>query len=109
MLGVSHFTVYNHTIGKRAGCVLRHYLKEGGQLVNLTVDGAPMSPYLRPVVTILPWDLRMRSQKEIRTEGLFAALNDCLYRSMYRFVYMKLTIIFVTIIVMNLQSPGTNM
>lgn len=86
LLGVSHFTVYNHTIGKRAGCVLRHYMSEGGQSVNLTVDGAPMTPYVRPTVTMLPWDLRMRSQKEIRTEGLFAALNDCLYRSMYRCV-----------------------
>lgn len=37
-------------------------------------------------VSMLPWDLRMRSQKDIRTEGLFAALNDCLYRSMYRYV-----------------------
>lgn len=35
-------------------------------------------------VDLLPWNLRMRSQKEIRTEGLFASLNDCLYRSMYR-------------------------
>lgn len=32
----------------------------------------------------------MRSQKEIRTEGLFAALNDCLYRTMYRYKYLAL-------------------
>ena len=32
------------------------------------------------LVTVLPWRLDMTSQKEIRTEGLFAALNDCLYR-----------------------------
>lgn len=40
----------------------------------------------RPRITVdlLPWNLKMRSQKEIRTEGLFASLNDCLYRSMYR-------------------------
>ena len=31
-------------------------------------------------MTVLPWRLDMTSQKEIRTEGLFAALNDCLYR-----------------------------
>lgn len=39
---------------------------------------------------MLPWNLRMRSQKEIRTEGLFAALNDCLYRTMYRYNYLAL-------------------
>lgn len=32
----------------------------------------------------------MGSQKEIRTEGLFAALNDCLYRNMYRYKYLAL-------------------
>lgn len=35
-------------------------------------------------VEILPWNLKMKSQKEIRTEGLFSSLNDCLYRNMYR-------------------------
>lgn len=70
--------------------MLRHYMNEGGQPVNVTVDGAPMTPYLRPTVNVLPWDLRMRSQKEIRTEGLFAALNDCLYRSMYRWVAIEI-------------------
>lgn len=39
----------------------------------------------RATVSMLPWDLNMRSQKDIRTEGLFAALNDCLYRNMYRY------------------------
>ncbi|XP_075722041.1 uncharacterized protein LOC119167666 isoform X2 [Rhipicephalus microplus] len=32
--------------------------------------------------------LHHRSQKEIRTEGLFAALNDCVYRSMNHFDYV---------------------
>lgn len=81
---MSHFTLYNHTLGPRAACVLQHYQRWGGQPVNGTgADGAPVQ-YVRPTVTLLPWELRMRSQKEIRTEGLFAALNDCLYRSMYR-------------------------
>lgn len=39
------------------------------------------------IATVLPWQLDLISQREIRTEGLFAALNDCLYRSMYRFQY----------------------
>lgn len=41
-------------------------------------------------VTVLPWKLDMQSQKEIRTEGLFAALNDCLYRSMYLYSHIAL-------------------
>lgn len=52
-------------------CVLRHYIKEGA-------------------VTVLPWNLNMVSQREIRTEGLFAALNDCLYRNMNDFKYLML-------------------
>lgn len=27
LLGVSHFTFYNHTVGKHASCVLDHYIK----------------------------------------------------------------------------------
>lgn len=83
LLGVSHFTFYNHTLGPRAACVLQHYMEEGLAYANNTTatqDGTVQ----RPTISMLPWDLRMRSQKEIRTEGLFAALNDCLYRSMYR-------------------------
>lgn len=76
LLGVSHFTFYNHTLGPRAECILKHYMDDSPQNVS--------SLFKRSTVTMLPWDLRMRSQKEIRTEGLFAALNDCLYRSMYR-------------------------
>lgn len=100
LLGVSHFTFYNHTLGPRAACVLKHYMDEG-LANNVTHDGTVqhrkykyflekggdhLKARLSFVATIsmLPWDLRMRSQKEIRTEGLFAALNDCLYRSMYR-------------------------
>lgn len=82
LLGVSHFTFYNHTIGPRASCVLKHYMN--GDL-NVT-NGGNSSRIGRASVSMLPWDLRMRSQKDIRTEGLFAALNDCLYRSMYRLV-----------------------
>ena len=42
------------------------------------------------IVTILPWQLNMKSQKEIRTEGLFAALNDCLYRDMYKYSHVAM-------------------
>lgn len=39
---------------------------------------------------MLPWQLNMKSQKEIRTEGLFAALNDCLYRGMYKYSHVAM-------------------
>ena len=71
ILGVTKFTLYNHTMSPEVSCVLRHYIVEGG-------------------VTVLPWKLNMISQKEIRTEGLFAALNDCLYRNMNDFRYLML-------------------
>ncbi|KAF7267066.1 uncharacterized protein LOC143202028 [Rhynchophorus ferrugineus] len=71
LLGVDHFTFYNHTIGPQVSCILREYQSQG-------------------IVTLLPWKLAMVSQKEIRTEGLFAALNDCLYRSMYKFSHILL-------------------
>lgn len=84
LLGVSHFTFYNHTLGPRASCVLKHYMNgdlnsSAGNSTRYASTSVPKAS-----VSMLPWDLRMRSQKDIRTEGLFAALNDCLYRSMYR-------------------------
>lgn len=112
LLGVTHFTFYNHTIGPKASCILQHYVN--GNLPPMITPFWGTSPagstpqdsndvhrraaksnqndntkpgvYQKPRITvnILPWNLRMRSQKEIRTEGLFASLNDCLYRSMYR-------------------------
>lgn len=71
ILGVHHFTLYNDTVGPQVGCILEDYVARG-------------------IVTLLPWKLNMVSQKEIRTEGLFAALNDCLYRSMYRYSHAAL-------------------
>ncbi|KXJ75186.1 hypothetical protein RP20_CCG012143 [Aedes albopictus] len=117
LLGVTHFTFYNHTIGPKASCILQHYVS--GNLPPLITSFAPAGdqpntgpsvesndvhheagptklsvnrPYQKPRITvnILPWNLRMRSQKEIRTEGLFASLNDCLYRSMYRYSHVAL-------------------
>ena len=42
------------------------------------------------MATVLPWQLKMESQREIRTEGQFAAFNDCLYRSMATTSYLAL-------------------
>ena len=61
--------MYNDTISDEVSCLLSHYINQG-------------------IVTILPWKLDMISQKEIRTEGLFAALNDCLYRNMKSVQYL---------------------
>lgn len=55
---------------------------------------------------MLPWQLDLISQKEIRTEGLFAALNDCLYRSMYRFQYAAM-VDFDEVIVPKLRPNAT--
>ncbi|RWS12070.1 uncharacterized protein B4U79_02859 [Dinothrombium tinctorium] len=69
LLGVSHFILYNHTIGSQVDCLLREYIRKG-------------------LVSVLQWQLDIKSQKEIRTEGLFASLNDCLYRTMFRFKFV---------------------
>ena len=70
LLGMSHFTFYNHTVGDQVDCVLRRYADQG-------------------LVDVLPWhQLDVVSQKEIRTEGIFASLNDCLYRHMFDSQYL---------------------
>eukprot|EP00090_Calanus_glacialis_P008335 TRINITY_DN16646_c0_g1_i9.p1 TRINITY_DN16646_c0_g1~~TRINITY_DN16646_c0_g1_i9.p1 ORF type:complete len:556 (-),score=113.80 TRINITY_DN16646_c0_g1_i9:55-1611(-) len=71
ILGVTRFTLYNNSMSEEVSCLLSDYIKEG-------------------VVEVLPWKLDMDSQKEIRTEGLFAALNDCLYRNMNSFKYLMM-------------------
>ncbi|KAK8767201.1 hypothetical protein V5799_006022 [Amblyomma americanum] len=70
-LGASHFVFYNHTVGPDVGCLLERYASEN-------------------LVTLLPWEIPIASQREIRTEALFAALNDCLYRVMYRFRWVAM-------------------
>ncbi|KAJ6216445.1 hypothetical protein RDWZM_007602 [Blomia tropicalis] len=64
LLGVDHFYMYNHSIGIEVDHVLKHYIRSEPSLI-----------------TILQWQLPFRSQTEIRTEGIFAAINDCLYRA----------------------------
>lgn len=71
ILGIDHFLFYNHTVGPKVNCLLNQYTKNSD------------------LITILPWhNLDMKSQEEIRTEGIFASLNDCLYRTMFRFKYV---------------------
>lgn len=71
LLGINHFFLYNDTASNQVNCILRDYVANGR-------------------VTVFPWKLDMVSQKEIRTEGLFAALNDCLYRTMYHYSHIAL-------------------
>ncbi|XP_041978225.1 uncharacterized protein LOC121732421 [Aricia agestis] len=63
LLGANHFYMYNESLSAPVSCLLEHYQKQG-------------------LVTLLPWKLPIVSKIEIRTEGQFAAFNDCLYRSM---------------------------
>ncbi|XP_050546289.1 uncharacterized protein LOC126908342 isoform X2 [Daktulosphaira vitifoliae] len=69
ILGVEHFTFYKNTIGPNVECILNHYKKDN-------------------LISMLPWEIDLVSKKEIRTEGMFAALNDCLYRNMYTSKYV---------------------
>ncbi|XP_063897692.1 uncharacterized protein LOC135118768 [Helicoverpa armigera] len=65
LLGASHFYMYNESLSRPVACLLEDYRKQG-------------------LVTLLSWKLPILSKVEIRTEGQFAAFNDCLYRSMSR-------------------------
>ncbi|UYV81799.1 hypothetical protein LAZ67_20002488, partial [Cordylochernes scorpioides] len=63
MMGVEHFFFYIYQVGNNVQKVLDHYEALGR-------------------LTQQPWRLGLASINEIRTKGIFAALNDCLYRTM---------------------------
>ncbi|XP_049869355.1 uncharacterized protein LOC126369106 [Pectinophora gossypiella] len=63
LLGVSHFYLYNDSISDRFGCLLKYYEDKG-------------------VVTLRQWQLPLKSDVDIKGNGMVAAYNDCLYRSM---------------------------
>jgi len=69
LLGIGHFTFYKNTIGPNVECVLDRYIKDN-------------------LVSVLPWQLDMVSKQVIRTEGMFAVLNGCLYRNIYKSKYV---------------------
>lgn len=71
MMGATHFSFYNKSMSSRVGRVLEYYRDKG-------------------VVTILPWELPpyLIFEKTLRVDGIFAALNDCLYRSSFYKSYM---------------------
>ncbi|KAG7213583.1 hypothetical protein KM043_002838 [Ampulex compressa] len=66
MLGAGHFTFYESSASSNVRNVLRRYSDRGN-------------------VTVLRWKLHPRyvSEMTLRIEGIFAALNDCLYRSSF--------------------------
>lgn len=69
LLGVSHFVLYVQSVGPHVACLLRQFES-------------------RRIVTLLPWQgLRVKSQIDIRTQNLFAALNDCSMRLVGRYRY----------------------
>ncbi|KAH9371850.1 hypothetical protein HPB48_000372 [Haemaphysalis longicornis] len=68
IVGADHFFFYNRSIGSNVERLLQVYKEQG-------------------IVSSRPWNLDIKSQKEIRTEGLFASLNDCVYRCMHHFDY----------------------
>jgi len=68
VLGVSHFVFYNHTLGPAVDLVIQRYVNTGE-------------------ATVLEWNLPLKTQKQIRTEGMFTALNECNLRLVNRFEF----------------------
>ena len=73
LMGVEHFVFYNHSVGPDVDTILRHYME-------------------RSRVTVIDWDLPLVSQRQVRTEGQFSALNDCNYRAMYKFNLLAMVV-----------------
>ena len=64
--GAQHFIFYNHTLGPDVEKAISYYIKLG-------------------IVSLQQWNLPLRSQKDIRTEAMFTAINDCNLRAVNRF------------------------
>ncbi|XP_065353625.1 uncharacterized protein LOC135948332 [Cloeon dipterum] len=74
MLGVSHFYFYNRSMAPNVSCAFNHYIKKGE-------------------VTVLDWRTNLprflvRTNVQIRDGNIFAAMNDCLYRGMFKHKYL---------------------
>ena len=80
LLGVTHITFYNHSIGPDVDKVLNHLMKEDvREKKGLTVR-------------VLPWALPVESQMKIRTEAQFSALNDCNLQFINRVKYAAMVV-----------------
>ncbi|KAG8041135.1 hypothetical protein G9C98_002123 [Cotesia typhae] len=66
LMGVNHLTFYRDSVSENVDKILNYYVKQ-------------------KVVTLLKWKLPeiYVFQKTLRTDGIFAALNDCLYRNTF--------------------------
>ncbi|XP_015589503.1 uncharacterized protein LOC107265042 [Cephus cinctus] len=66
MMGAGHFTFYNSSVSPEVNKILEYYTNNG-------------------IATTLQWKLPPYYiyEKTLRDEGIFAALNDCMYRSSY--------------------------
>lgn len=69
LLGARHFTFYDYSVSPKVQCVLDRYKDD-------------------KLISVLPWELNLVSNEEIKTEGSHAAFNDCLYRNMYTSRYI---------------------
>ncbi|KAJ8680018.1 hypothetical protein QAD02_015805 [Eretmocerus hayati] len=66
MMGVNHFTMYNSSASEKVGLILEYYRSLG-------------------IVTIIQWQLPpiYKFEQTLRYNGIFAAINDCLYRNSF--------------------------
>ena len=67
--GATHFIFYNHTVGPDVESILNRYQELG-------------------IVSTLTWNLPLNSKKDIRTEAIFTAINDCNMRAAWLFEYL---------------------
>ena len=77
LLGVTHFVFYNHSVGPDIQRVLEYFHSRNS--ANLTLS-------------ILRWNLPIASQKKIRTEAQFTALNDCNFRLINKVRYAVMVV-----------------
>ncbi|XP_068129113.1 beta-1,4-galactosyltransferase galt-1-like [Hyperolius riggenbachi] len=83
ILGASRVTIYNTSCSQNVSRVLLHYIDEG----ILEVVPWPITKHLKTSTT---WRFFKGLASEIGYYGQTAALNDCLYRNMFRSSYVLL-------------------
>ncbi|XP_077334776.1 beta-1,4-galactosyltransferase galt-1-like [Lithobates pipiens] len=83
ILGASRVTIYNTNCSQDVDKVLRHYIDEG------TLEVVPW-PIDRHLQTTTEWRYSEGLNAEVGYFGQTAALNDCLYRNMYKSKFLLL-------------------
>ncbi|KAM9330227.1 beta-1,4-galactosyltransferase galt-1-like, partial [Gastrophryne carolinensis] len=83
ILGATRITIYKTSCSKNIDVVLRHYIDEG----ILEVVSWPIDRHLQ---TSKEWFYSEGLNSQISYYGQTAALNDCLYRNMYRSKFVVL-------------------